>query len=64
MKRLSNPVIDYRSKAEREKEPTLLFSPCLNCNKDILDGYYGRWGQGGVCSKTCNEAQMNKRFNP
>jgi hypothetical protein len=66
--RLRNPVIpspiDYTPKGNKgTKEVTLTFSPCLNCHKTILEGYYGRWGNGGVCSKTCNEAQMKKRLD-
>lgn len=52
-------VPDYRPKAEREKdnEPqTLVFKPCCNCGKQITAGYYGRFGDGGVCSKKCNTA--------
>lgn len=53
--RLPNPVI-YKQK-EKYAEATLVFSPCLVCGKVITDGYYGRWGDGGVCSKTCNTTQ-------
>lgn len=47
----------YLPKAEREQkqEVTLVFSPCCECGKAIGEGYYGRWGNGGVCSKSCNE---------
>lgn len=24
------------------------------CGKTILEGYYARWDNGGVCSKDCN----------
>ena len=41
----------------KEKTGGLTFSPCLFCGKAITDGYYGRFGGGGVCSKTCNTAQ-------
>jgi len=70
MKRLSNPVIpkgkiDYTPKSERkEQEITLSFKPCIICNKQIEEGYYARWGNGGVCSKTCNEAQSLKPLYP
>jgi len=39
-------------------------SPCLNCGKAITDGYYGAFGEGGVCSKTCNTAQSLKPKYP
>lgn len=50
----------YTSKEERLKEPTLVFKPCLVCQKAITDGYWGRWGDGGVCSKKCNEVMEIK----
>jgi hypothetical protein len=38
---------------------------CLHCNKDVFGGWYGSFGEGGVCSKTCNEAQEKKpRYLP
>jgi len=60
--RIKNPVIpDYMPKKEREKEPTLLLEPCVECGKPITDGYYGRWGDGGVCSKICNILHMKEK---
>lgn len=54
MKRLSNPVIPgYTPKSERAKEVTLTFEPCCICGKAITQGHYGRWGNGGTCSKKC-----------
>lgn len=55
MKRISNPVIpDYTPKQDRVKEEVKLsFKPCLICQKQIKDGYYGVWIDGGTCSKTC-----------
>lgn len=55
-------VPDYRTKAEREQdEVTLVFKPCCNCGKQIKAGFYGRFGDGGVCSKTCNETFTKNR---
>lgn len=62
-RRISNPVIDYTPKRKGEggeKEVTLQFTPCIHCGKAIMEGYYGRFGNGGVCSKTCNTAQAQK----
>lgn len=61
MKRASNPVIpDYRPKKEqRNPEPPL--GVCMECGKQITDGYYGRWEDGGVCSKTCDILHMKKK---
>lgn len=62
MKRMSNPVIpDYRPKSERQVEPTIKLEPCIECGKPIVDGYYGRWGDGGVCSKTCDILHMKEK---
>ncbi len=59
--KLSNPVIpDYRPKKKEETEVTLIFSPCMVCGKTITDGYYSRWGHGGVCSRVCNAIQEEK----
>ena len=38
----------------------LTFAPCLACGKAISDGYYGRFGDGGVCSKRCNDTESKK----
>ena len=61
MKRVANPVIpDYRRKEEqRNPEPPL--GNCVECGKPIFDGYFGRWGDGGVCSKTCDILHMRKK---
>ena len=68
MKRVSNPVIpDYRPKPVKEREPTLSFSPCVQCQKQIHEGFYARWGGGGTCSKTCELTfegeERDRRFN-
>lgn len=65
--RISNPVIpDYRPKSERTKgsEHSLSFSPCLTCRKKIEEGYYGRWQEGGTCSKTCELKQEELARQP
>lgn len=70
MKRMSNPVIpqktvDYTPRSEKkEQEVILSFKPCIVCSKQIGEGYYARWGNGGVCSKTCNEIQSLKPLYP
>jgi len=58
-----NPVIpDYTPRVEKEKpkEVTLIFNPCINCGKVIVQGYYGRYGDGGTCSKACETIQAQK----
>jgi hypothetical protein len=37
---------------------------CLHCGKEVFGGYYGIFGDGGVCSKTCNQAQEKKPKYP
>jgi hypothetical protein len=67
MKKPFNPVIpDYTPRADRGKkeEVKLDLKPCCNCGKTISDGYYGRFGDGGVCSKTCNTIQEGKPKYP
>jgi hypothetical protein len=65
--KLRNPVIpDYTPRNEKNKkeEIKLDLKPCCNCGKEITDGYYGRFGDGGVCSKTCNITQQAKPKYP
>jgi len=51
----SNKRIDYTPRSQqKEDEIVLTFSPCCVCGKVIKQGYYGRYGDGGVCSKSCN----------
>jgi len=50
--------------SKEEQEVSVNLSPCLNCGKAITDGYYGAFGEGGVCSKTCNTAQSLKPKYP
>lgn len=33
---------------------------CINCGKVVLDGWYGRWGDGGVCGRKCDIEQAVK----
>ena len=50
-----NPVPDFTPKSvSKPQEVLLLFKPCCMCGKTILEGYYARWDNGGVCSKDCN----------
>ena len=48
-------------KPEPPKEQDVPQRLCCECGKRILDGYYGRYGDGGVCSKTCSILHMKKR---
>lgn len=62
-KRIHNPAlpIDYTPKQRVVTENTIPpLPPCINCNNNITDGFYGRWGNGGVCSKNCNTEQLKK----
>ncbi len=31
---------------------------CVICNKEI-EGFYGRWGKVGTCSRKCEDAQTS-----
>lgn len=61
-KRVPNPVIpDFTPKKRVVEENTIPpLPPCLHCGNNITDGFYGRWGNGGVCSKNCNIEQTKK----
>ena len=49
-----NKVPDYTPrKKEKQEEPTLQFSPCLVCKKEIVQGFYGRYQSGGTCCAAC-----------
>lgn len=50
----------YQPKAERTAEIPLTFKPCCVCSSPITEGYWGRWGDGGVCKKTCNEIMESR----
>ena len=62
MKKPFNPAlpVDYTPKKVKQEEVNLHLTPCLNCGKEITDGYYGRFGNGGVCSKDCNTTHEAK----
>lgn len=65
MKKPFNPIpLDYTPRKEKKGETKLDLKPCCNCGKEIGDGYYGRFGDGGVCSKDCNTAQEAKPKYP
>lgn len=58
-------VPNYTPKTEKKSEEVVLhFSPCCVCGAEITVGWYGRWGDGGVCSKHCNtlKTQMQLDF--
>ena len=57
-----NPVIpNYTPRTERkETEVTISFEPCCLCGIPIQQGYYGRYGNGGTCSKAC-ETKMSAK---
>jgi len=56
--------VQYQPAKKKVEEVVLQFSPCCVCGKEILEGFYGRWGEGGVCSKHCNilKTQMPLNF--
>lgn len=57
MHKLKNPVLPPQFKVEQG----IKLEPCVECGKPITDGYYGRYGDGGVCSKACDILHMRKR---
>lgn len=60
--RFNTKPVDYTPRAEKPKadEIILIFEPCCVCGKQITDGYYGHWGSGGACSKTCDTVMESK----
>jgi len=56
--------LDYTPKKVVEKEVHLDFEPCCECGKVIEEGYYARYGNGGVCSKTCMQEKDKKPRYP
>lgn len=46
---------------KKQQEQSVRLEPCVECGKPIVDGYFGRWGDGGVCSKTCDILHMQQR---
>jgi hypothetical protein len=49
-----------KNKPKKEEEAWVKLKPCCNCGKEITDGYYGRFQEGGVCSKACNAIENAK----
>lgn len=65
--RVPNPAlpIDYTPKKRVVTENTIPpLPPCLNCNNNITDGFYARFGDGGVCSSACMRVQAKKERFP
>ena len=65
--RVPNPAlpIDYTPKKRVVTENTIPpLPPCLNCNNNITDGFYARYSDGGVCSRTCMKEQDKKPKYP
>jgi hypothetical protein len=65
MKKIFNPAMPYDPRKAREemtireeKEFNLSLTDCINCGGKIHYGYYGRWGDGGTCSKKCEREQQ------
>lgn len=57
-------VPDFTPRGKKEEvEIKLNFTPCLVCGKQITAGYYGRYNDGGVCSKKCDTIQDAKPRN-
>lgn len=55
--------VDYTPKAERKKEEVvLIFKPCCVCGGTVRGGYYGRWGDGGTCCKTCEAKREDEQL--
>ncbi len=48
-------------KPSEQERQVLKIDPCVECGKKIEDGYYGRYGDGGVCSKACDILHMQKK---
>ena len=48
---------------EQEKNKIRL-DPCIVCGNMPKEGYYGRYGDGGTCSKTCEAVQNKKPLYP
>jgi hypothetical protein len=53
----SPPVVPDFTPKGKKKESTgevVVLKSCLACGKEITDGYWGAYKEGGVCSKSCN----------
>lgn len=59
VKMLSNPV--FQPTEELPITCRIRLEPCIECGKPIEDGYYGRYGDGGVCSKACDILHMKEK---
>lgn len=46
------------TEAKAPKQPVIL-EPCCVCGKKV-EGFYGRWGKSGTCSKSCEQVQESK----
>lgn len=69
MKKPFNPVIpDYTPRGQKKAEVSESwlkpFKPCCICNGAISQGYYGRHGDGGTCSKKCELTKESNRELP
>lgn len=51
-------------KGGKKEETPMTYYPCIVCGKEIGEGYYGAWGDRGVCSKSCNTIQSQKPKYP
>ena len=56
----NDKVVPLEKKTKPGESSPLQFKPCLQCNKTIEAGYYGRWGDAGVCEKRCNNLWGSK----
>lgn len=52
---------NFREVQEQHKETVV--GLCCICNKPV-GGFYGRWGDGGTCSKKCEKEQAQKPKYP
>ena len=55
--RARNPVLP-------EEAVKKLLYICMVCEKQIEDGFYGRWGSGGTCSRDCERKQEALPHSP
>jgi len=56
--------VDYAPRKEvKTQEVALVFRPCLICHKNIKEGYWGRYQDGGVCSKSCDIVYQHTRLS-